>query len=426
MSIPGLSRRRFMQTAVAAGAAAHTLTVLGATPKGAGRTIKAGLIGCGGRGKGAIRQHVDAGKALGANVQVHAMADYFRARALKAGKPLGVPAARCFGGANGYKELVDSGVDTVLMATPPLFRPAHIAACIEAGKHIFIEKPIAVDPPGCRKVLALGEKAKAKGLVVVAGTNMRHEQRCLDTHQAVAVEGQLGTLYGGRICFCMRHMFWNRPIQPKNGDDLVRTWQNWIELSGDHLVEQHVHNIDMANFFVGRPPASAVGFGGRARRAAGNMYDFFSVDFDYGQGVHIHSMCRQVNDCWNWVGHDFVYEKGHTTGFDKPTPKQSRVPADLPQHKAGHYQEHRNMLHAILHETGLNQARPVAEATAAAIMGREAAYTGKQILWAEMMDDPKKNPKLHGLTLRPTAEDFEKGSVAVPQEGKLPVPGSKA
>ncbi len=426
MSGRGVSRRDFVGRAVAAGAAFSALTVLGATPKGKGKTFKVGLIGCGGRGKGAIRQHVAAGKTLGLNVQVAAMADYFKDRAERAGKPLGVPKSRCFGGANGYKDLIASGVDIVLMATPPLFRPAHFAACVEAGKHVFIEKPIAVDPPGCRKVIALGEAAKKKGLVVVAGTNMRHTQSFINTHQAVAVEGQLGKLHAGRISFCIRHMFWTRPIKPKTADDLIRSWQNWIELSGDHLVEQHVHNVDIANWFVGRPPVSAVGFGGRARRPAGNMYDFFSVDFDYGQGVHIHSMCRQVSGCWNWVGHDLAYEKGHTSGSDRPSPKTSPIPKGLPQHASGHHQEHRNLLYHLTRGQPLNQARAVAEATAAAVMGREAAYTGKQIAWAEMMDDPKKNPKLYSLTLRPTAEDFEKGTVRVPEEGKLPIPGRKA
>ena len=417
-----LSRRDFMRGAAAAGG----LAILGATAKGAGKTFKVGLIGCGGRGNGALAQHVQAGKTLGLNIQVVAAADYFKDRAERTGAKYGLPKERCFAGADAYRKLAATDAEIVLMATPPLFRPAHFAACVEAGKHVFIEKPIAVDPPGCRRVIALGEEAKKKGLVVVAGTNMRHEKRFIDTHQAVAVEGALGKLYAGRVSFCIRHMFWKSPINPTRPEDLVRSWQNWIALSGDHIVEQHVHNIDIANWFVGRPPVSAIGFGGRARRPAGDMYDFFSVDFDYGDGVHIHSVCRQVTGCWNWVGHDFVYDKGRTDGANKPTPKASPVPADLPQVRGGHSQEHVNLLYALTRGKPLNQARAVAEATAAAVMGREAAYTGKQVFWRDMMDDPEKRPDLYGLTLKPTADDFEKGTVGIPKEGVIPVPGKKA
>ena len=415
-------RRDFMRGAAAAGG----LAILAATAKGAGKSFKVGLIGCGGRGSGALAQHVAAGKTLGLEIQVGATADWFKDRAERTGKKHGVPPDRCFGGAKGYQKLIDSGVEIVLMATTPLFRPAHLAACVAAGKHVFMEKPIAVDPPGCRKVIELGEEATKKGLVIVAGTNMRHEKHFIDTHQAVAVEGALGKLYGGRIGCCLSHHFWKEPIRPKTADDLVRSWQNWLELSGDHIVEQHVHQLDIANWFVGHPPVSAAGFGGRARRPAGNMFDYFSIDFDYGGGVHIHSMCRQVNGCWNWGGHDFACAKGDTNGCDKPTPKQSPVPADMPQVRGGHSQEHVNLLYALTRGKPLNQARAVAEATAATVLGRTAAYTGAQVLWRDMMADPKKRPDLYNMTLKPTAEDFERGTVAIPKEGVVHVPGKPA
>ena len=428
MGQQGISRRGFMRDAAVAGAAFCGLSAAGVTaaPGRGDKSFKVGLIGCGGRGNGALRQHVDAGKRLGLEIKVQATADYFKDRAERTGKGHGVPKERCFGGADCYRKLIDSGVDIVLTATPPLFRPAHFIACVEAGKHVFMEKPVAVDPPGCRAVIEAGEKAKSKGLVVVAGTNMRHERKYIDTHQAVATEGALGRLYGGRISFCMRHMFWKGPIKPKTADDLVRSWQNWIELSGDHLVEQHVHNIDIANWFVGRPPVGAVGFGGAARRPAGNMYDFFSVDFDYGEGVRIHSMCRQINDCFNWVGQELVYAKGTTNGSDRPQPKRSPIPADLPQVPGGHLQEHLNLLYHQTRGKPLNQARAVAEATAAAVLGRTAAYTGKAVTWADMMGKSTKDPGLYNMKVSPAAEDFENGTVRIPKEGVVPVPGSKA
>jgi hypothetical protein len=178
---------------------------------------------------------------------------------------------------------------------------------------------------------------------------------------------------------------------------------------------------------------SAAGFGGRGRRPAGDMYDFFSIDFDYGDGVHIHSMCRQIKGCWNWGGHDFAYEKGHTNGGNGPWPKKSAMPADLPlfgkgarKGSYGHQQEHINLLYHLTKGKPFNQTKAVAEATAAAVLGRTSAYTGQLILWSEMMEDPAKNPKLYNLTLKPTAEDFEKGTVAIPKEGAIPLPGVKA
>ena len=400
--------------------------VLGTAARAQGRTFKVGLIGCGGRGRGAAVGSLEAGKILGYDVRVVATADYFKERAVRAGEQLSVPENRCFGGATCYRDLLETDVDIVLMVTAPLFRPLHMEAAIEAGKHVFIEKPVAVDPVGCRRVIAAGKEAERKGLVVISGTEMRQSWDYIKTHQAVAVEKALGKLYAGRVSFCMGHMFWREPINPKSGDDLVRSWQNWIALSGDHLVEQHVHNIDVANWFCGGPPVSAVGFGGRGRRPAGDMYDFFSVDYDYGDGVHIHSMCRQINGCKNWVGHDFVYEKGHTNGSDYAKCKRSPIPADLPQAPSAHFQEQVNMLYHVNKGKPVNQATAVAESTATAIMGRISAYTGQEVTYAEIMTDASINPKNYNQRLRPTAEDFEKGTVEVPKENEIPLPGVKA
>jgi len=418
-----ISRRDFVQTALGAGVALSAPIIIGSVARGQGRTFKVGLIGCGGRGRGAAAGALEAGKILGFDVRVVAVADYFRERAQQAGKQLNVPPEKCFGGATCYRALLETDAEIVLMATAPLFRPLHLEAAVKAGKHVFIEKPVAVDPPGCRRVIAAGREAEKKGLVITAGTEMRHDWDYIKTHQAVAVEKALGKLYAGRVSFCIAHMFWSRPINPKTADDLVRSWQNWIALSGDHLVEQHVHNIDIANWFCGGPPVSAVGFGGRSRRPAGDMYDFFSVDYDYGDGLHIHSMCRQVNGCWNWTGHDFVYEKGHTDGADHPTPKNSTIPADLPRGPSAHIQEQIDTLYFVSKGRPVNQATAVAESTATAIMGRISAYTGQQVSWQQIMGDPKTAPELYNLTLNPTAEDFEKGTVEIPQENVVPIPG---
>jgi len=418
-----LSRRDFVQTALGAGVALTAPTIVGATAKGRGKTFKIGLIGCGGRGRGAAAGALEAGKILDFDVRIVATADYFKDRAVRAGKQLDVSPERCFGGASCYRDLLETDVEIVLMATAPLFRPLHLEAAVEAGKHVFIEKPVAVDPPGCRRVIAAGREAEKKGLVIIAGTEMRHDWDHINTHQAVVVEKALGKLYAGRVSFCIGHMFWSRPINPKSAEDLVKSWQNWITLSGDHLVEQHVHNIDVANWFCGGPPVSAVGFGGRSRRPAGDMYDFFSVDYDYGDGVHIHSMCRQVNGCWNSVGHDFVYEKGNTNSSDYAKAQKSPIPADLPQGPSAHIQEQIDMLYHVNKGKPVNQSRDVAESTATAIMGRISAYTGQQVSWKQIMGAADENPELFNLTLKPTAEDFEMGTVKIPKENVVPVPG---
>ncbi len=416
-----LRRRDFVK--VTTGVALGFPTILVARQP---KTFRLALIGCGGRGRGAVRDAFEAAKILGVEVKVVAFSDWFRERALRVGKEYGVAPNRCFGGPTAYREVLETEAEIVLIATAPAFHPVFVEAAIKAGKHIFVEKPVAVDPVGCRRVIAAGKEAEQKGLVAIAGTEMRHDFNFRLTHQAVAVEGALGRLYGGRVAFCIGHMFATKPINPKTPDDLVRTWQNWVCLSGDHIVEQHIHNIDVANWFVGRPPVSAVGFGFRARRPAGDQYDFFSVDFDYGDGIHIHSMCRQIDGCWNWVGHDFVYEKGRTNGADYPKPKNSPIPPDLPRAPSSNVQEQVDLLYHVIKGKPVNQLQALAESTATAIMGRLSTYTGRMVTWDEIMVDPNKNPALYNLQLKPTPEDFERGEVEIPQENVVPVPGIPA
>ena len=181
-----ISRRDFVRSTVATGVAFGAPMILGATEKGSGKRFKIGLIGCGGRGCGAVNDALEAAKILGFQVEVAAMADYFKDRALRAGKRFGVPANRCFGGATGYRDLLETDLQIVLIAAAPLFRPNQLEAAIKAGKHAFIEKPVAVDPPGCRRVIAAGQEAVKKGLVITSGTEMRHDWNFRLTHQAVA------------------------------------------------------------------------------------------------------------------------------------------------------------------------------------------------------------------------------------------------
>jgi len=186
---------------------------------------------------------------------------------------------------------------------------------------------------------------------------------------------------------------------------------SFTEMSGDHIVEQHVHNLDIANWYIGHPPRTALGFGGRARRKTGNQFDFHSIDYDYGDGVHIHSMCRQINGTDGGVWEDFVYS---------PSDKKVNVP-DFPEFGGAYVQEHVDLLNSISEGKPLNEARNVAESTLTAIMGRIATYTGKLIKWSDMMEN--KDSELYKLTLKPTAEDFEKGPVTAPPDDVAAIPG---
>ena len=417
-----MNRRDFVT--VATGAALTLPTILSPAQT---KTFKVALIGCGGRGMGAVRDIYEAAKALGVEVKMVAFGDWFRERALKAGQQYGVPPERCFGGPTAYREVLETDAEIVMIAVAHAFHPSFVEAAVRAGKHIFVEKPIAIDPPGCRRALAAAEEAERKGLVVVVGTHLRHHHDFILTHQAVAVEGALGRLYAGRVGHCGGHEGSVKPVNPKTADDLIRTWKDWDCLCGERaLLADCVHQIDIACWFVGRPPISAVGFGFRTRRPAGDQYDFFSIDYDFGDGIHIHAMCRHIDGCWNWVGHDFVYEKGHTNGADFPQPQQSPIPSDVPRAKSPYVQEQIHLLYALLKGKPFNQLRGLVMSTAAAVMGRLSAYTGRMVTWDEIMGDLSKNPELYNWRLRPTPEDFEQGTVEMPQEGVVPIPGVPA
>lgn len=424
--ISNISRRSFIKTSATGMAAvlAGKSVVFAAR---ANRKMRVGLIGCGGRGNGALKNCMDAGEHIeNLELEVIATTDWFKDRAVNAGKKYNVPASRCFSGADGYKKLLDTNIDVVVMATSPNFRPVHFEASIKAGKHVFMEKPVAVDPPGARRVIEAGELAKRKGLGVVAGTQRRHQRNYLRTAYAVK-NGAIGEIGGGCVWWCGAAL-WYKTKEPgeSDADYMVRNWVSFTEMSGDHIVEQHVHNLDVANWYIGHPPKTALGFGGRARRKTGNQFDFFSIDLDYGDGCHIHSMCRQVNGCDGGVREFFRGTRGETLGGGglKQTRKRREIEApDFPEHKGPYCQEHVDLLNSILAGKPLNEARNVAESNLTAIMGRISAYTGKLIRWSDLTEN--KDSPWYNLTLKPSAEDFEKGEVVAPPDDIAPVPGAE-
>lgn len=420
------TRRDFVKAAAVSGAAVSAFNILGAqTAAGINtRKIKVGLIGCGGRGKGALKNFIDAAKLLGIEVEVTGVADAFKDRVAGAIEKFGLDASIGHYGFDAYHKIVESDAEVVLMATPPNFRPVHFEACVNAGKHTFIEKPVAVDAPGARKVIEVGELARKKGLTVVAGTQRRHQK---DYREMIAkVEaGAIGKVVGGVISWNMATLWTvKRTSGMSNAEFLARNWLNFTEMSGDHIVEQHVHQLDVMNWIMGRTPKAFIGFGGCARReiAGGNQFDFFSVDMDFGEGIRIHSQCRQIAGCYNRVGESFRGSEGYTTGV-KVSGKDVSVEPIKVDHNAGQVQEHIDLLRSVRGKgEPLNRSREVADATLCAIGGRCSAYTGKLVRWVDLTE--RKESEFYNLKLAPTALDFEKGEVEMPNE-LPPLPGKE-
>ena len=410
------TRRDFVKAAAVSAAAVSTFNILGAQGAAGINTskIKVGLIGCGGRGTGALGQFVEACKILGIQVEVVAVADAFPDRVQHALSRFKLDAAKGHAGYEAYHKVTDSDAEFVIMATPPNFRPRHLEACVEADKHCFIEKPVAVDPVGARKVIALGEIAKAKGLTIVAGTQRRYDAK-YQTAKAKIDAGAIGEIVGGVISW-NGQVPWISSRKPGQSDAhyLTRNWLNFTELSGDHIVEQHVHQLDVANWFIGRTPVSFNGMGGRARRETGNQFDFFSVDVDYGDGVHIHSQCRQIAGCYNRVGESFRGTEGRTVGT-KVMGKDVSVPT-IKLEGASMIQEHVELIKSARGSgtPPLNCAQAVAEATLCAIGGRISAYTGQLVRWVDLTKN-EKSP-FYALQLSPNPIDFERGEVVMPAE----------
>jgi predicted dehydrogenase len=417
---PIINRRNFLGNTSLLAASLVAGQAFGVTAQGGPKKLKVGLIGCGGRGKGALKDFVEACKILAIEVEVVATGDVFKPAAESAGQAYGVPAERCFDGYDNYQKVIATDCDYVLMATPPGFRPLHFAAAVEAGKHCFIEKPVAVDPAGARDVIATGEKAAAKGLAVVAGTQRRHMGDYL-RNKALIDAGAIGEIKGGVVQW-NGTVPWTKRRQEGESDAsyMTRNWLNFTELSGDHIVEQHVHNLDVAVWFLGRLPVSAVGFGGRARRETGNQFDFFSVDFDFGDDVHIHSQCRQLTGTAQRVGEIFTGTHGSCYGGGKlngKTVKIAEIKLDSPN---GQVQEHVDMIRSVASGKPLNQAKTIAESTLVAIMGRISAYTGEAVRWNDLVKN-ESSPHF-GAICAPTALDFEKGPIQLPLE-VAPIPG---
>ncbi|MEI7903011.1 MAG: Gfo/Idh/MocA family oxidoreductase, partial [bacterium] len=367
----------------------------------------------------------EAAKQIGHEIKVVALADFFLDKAQGTAKKCGCDEKMAFGGGAAYKKVMESGCEIVILATPPAFRPIHLAAAVKAGKHVFAEKPVAVDGLGIRQFLAAAAEAKAKKLALVAGTQRRHQGTYLRQAKAIK-DGKIGSVIGGAVYWNGR-VPWTRTRRPEdtNATYLANNWVNWTEMSGDHIVEQHVHNIDVANWFIGRYPKTATGFGARTRRKTGNQYDFFSVDFDYDDGVHIHSMCRQIAGCSDRVGELFRTADAEISGGGKVTRTDGKEVQFDDVGKGGdpYVNEHVDLLEGILSGNVLNEGENVAMSTACAIIGRISAYTGRTVRMSDILEN--KESEFYSMNCKPTAIDFESDKdVELPAENSAPIPGA--
>ena len=445
----GFNRRQFIGAVAATGALAvacsnggtgkkadyNLTTLMEKAPEG--QAIKAGVIGCGGRGSGAALNFLEAGD----NLEIIALADVFNDRLNSCKNRLKeqgneVADENCFIGLDAYEKLLQvDGLNYVIIATPPFFRPTQFQAAIEAKKHVFMEKPVAVDPPGARSIMATSEKAKTLGLNVVTGTQRRHQHHYVALYKEI-MGGAIGDLIdanvywnGGQLWYKTRTRGWS------DLEWMIRDWVNWAWLSGDHIVEQHVHNLDVAYWFMGEHPEKALGFGSRQRRVTGDQFDNFSIDFEYKDGRHMHSTCRQINGCTNNVSEYFSGTKGFSRSDSNHAPERTFLmdkklakfwtyqdavnSQGLPAEPISPYvQEHVDLIWAIRTGNQIVEAENTATSTMCAIMGRMSAYTGKEVTWDQVMNSD--------LQLGPAPENLSfNRRYAMVNKPDIPVPGTE-
>jgi predicted dehydrogenase len=361
-------------------------------------TIRVGLIGCGGRGTGAATQAL----STKGKVKLVAMGDAFKDRlegslnelkkalGAEAEHKIGVDADHQFVGFDAYKKVIESDVDLVILATPPHFRPAHFTAAINAGKHVFFEKPVAVDGHGVRQVLAAAEEAKKKKLAVVCGLQRHHQQSYIEMMQRIH-DGAVGDIVAARAYWNMGSL-WVKPRQASWSDMewQLRNWLYFTWLSGDHICEQHVHNLDVINWAKQSHPVRCFGMGGRQVRtepAYGNIFDHHAVHYEYGDGSWMFSQCRQIPGCADSVSEHVIGTKGNASmdGRNFSIKGQNKWKYDGPQ--TNPYQvEHDDLFASIRSGNPLNEGQFVAESTLTAIMGRMATYSGKVVTWDEALN----------------------------------------
>ncbi len=386
-----VSRRQFLKTSSVAAASVAAVASFPSILHGQEKkAINAVIIGLGGRGGGAGANFMEAVKATGVNGKIVAVADLFPEAASRGRENFGVPADKCFSGFDAYmKALEVPGVNYAILATPPGFRSAHFKACIEAGKNVFTEKPVAVDGPTARMMYTAAEAAKQKNLKVAAGTQRRHQTGYIETIKRLH-DGAIGDITTLRVYWVNGGPIWHRG---EHGDtDLerqIRNWYHYIWLSGDHICEQHVHNLDVANWIMKDHPVKCWGMGARQQLGgkSGEIWDNFAIEYEYASGARMYAYCGQIKRDWSSVSEGVQGTRGTSNPGGSISPKGGQNFRHRGNGDTDPYvQEHIDLIHAIVNDTELNEAKQVTDSTLTAIMGREAAYSGAGVEWDAILN----------------------------------------
>jgi predicted dehydrogenase len=387
------SRRAFLKTSLVAGSAAAANVLVSRMAHAAGSDVlKIGLVGCGGRGTGAVGNAFEADP----HTKLTAVADAFADRAQNSLAQLRKTAAdrvavepdRCFVGFDACDKLLATDVDVVILATPPHFRPAHLKAAVAAGKHIFCEKPVAVDAPGIRSVLASAEQAKQKNLTLVSGLCYRYDPPKVELMRRVH-DGAIGDIVAMQVNY-LTGTLWHHGRE-KSWSEMeyqMRNWYYFTWLSGDFNVEQHVHSLDKAAWAMrDQTPASATGLGGRQVRIDeqwGNIYDHFAVIYEYDGGARLYANCRQMAGCSHDVSDHLIGTKGRAEMMKATIDGEQKWTYRGPKPNM-YVEEHRALFAAIRSANSVNDGLFMANSSMMAIMGRMAAYTGQTLSWEQCL-----------------------------------------
>lgn len=386
-----------------------------------GKPLKAALIGCGDRGTGAAFNFLNAGNDLSIVALADVLPDRLEGCRQKLASEKNNPIAEnmCFVGFDAYQKVLELDIDLVLICTPTHFHPDQFRAAVAAGKHVFMEKPAAVDPVGIRTVMVAARQAQSAGLTVVTGNQRRHSRDYWEAYMQVR-NGAIGEVVSATAHW-NQGAWWNRRKRPEWSDMEyhIRNWFNIKWLSGDHLLDQGIHNIDIATWFTGLIPVKATGYGGRARRLTGDIFDFFSVDYRYENNKRMLATARQIDGCDNDVSESIMGTEGvlYLGGNMRIENFKGEViwkyDREANPFKNPYDQEHVHLVESIRLNKKINQAEDIANSTMVAILGREAAYTGKAITWDEIM----------ASTLRYGPTEYAMGPVPDYTEGVAPLPG---
>lgn len=425
------SRRDFLKTSSIAAMSTGLLAGISSRAYADGDdTLKIGLVGCGGRGTGAAAQAL----STEGNTKLVAMGDAFgdqiesslrNIQKAVSGRPdaeVDVEESRKFVGFDAYKQVIDAGVDVVILATPPGFRPIHFAYAVEQGKHVFMEKPVAVDAPGVRQVLESARLAKEKNLKVGVGLQRHHQASYVDVIKRIH-DGEFGDVTALRV-------YWNSAgvWDPRKSRDQCKTemeyqmrnWYYYNWLCGDHICEQHIHNLDVGNWVKKGYPVKCNGMGGREVRKDpkyGEIFDHFACEFTYEDGTVMMSQCRHIKNCWSPVT-----ERVHTTkGIIDPSVGPERLfdgskGERYRGEKTNPYQvEHDVLFAAIRNGEEFNEAENGAMSTMTSILGRMCTYSGKEITMKDALEK--------GLSIMPKEFGFDADPPTLPgPDGYYPVP----